>query len=90
MLSPHSDDHKDVWQFQEAKAKLSEVFNQAEHSGIQLIRRNKKCFAVLSEEAYKDYMGGHRSVIDIFLNCPHPEIELDIERNKDPLRDFDF
>ena len=88
--SKKSDSNKGVWQFQEAKAKLSEVLNKADESGKQVIVRNKKNFVILNEESYNDYLGANRSVLDVFLRCPHPEIELDLTRSKETLRDLEL
>lgn len=85
-----SDPKKGVWQFQEAKAKLSEVLNRTDKSGKQVIVRNKKNFVILNEESYNEYLGANRSVLDVFLRCPHPEIELDLTRSKETLRDLDL
>ncbi len=79
-----------VWQFQEAKAKLSEVLNKVESSGKQMIIRNRKHFVILNEEAYNEYLGSKRSVMDVFLRSPHPEIELDLTRSKETLRDLEL
>jgi hypothetical protein len=86
--NPNSE--KGIWQFQEAKAKLSEVLNRADKSGRQVIIRNKKHFVILNEEAYNDYIGSRRSLLDVFLRCPHPEIELDLTRSKETLRDVEL
>lgn len=90
-MSPNfSQNQKDAWQFQEAKAKLSEVLNKVDESGKQTIIRNKKRFFILNEDAYNEYMGSRRSIMDVFLRCPHPDIELDISRSKETLRDLDL
>lgn len=78
------------WQFQEAKAKLSEVLNKVDQSGSQVIVRNKKHFVIFNEDFYKNYVGAHRSILDVFLKCPHPEIELDLIRSKETLRDIEL
>lgn len=90
MLQHQSHDPEQVWQFQEAKAKLSEVLNIVDEEGSQVIVRNKKLFIILNEEAYMDYKGARRSVMDVFLRCPHPEIELDLSRSKETLRDLEL
>lgn len=77
-----------IWQFQEAKAKLSEVLNIVDQEGSQVIMRKKKLFFIMNEEAYNHYKGSRRSVMDVFLRCPHPEIELDLSRSKETLRDL--
>ncbi len=81
---------KGIWQFQEAKAKLSEVLNRVDENNSQVIIRNKKHYVILNEEAYNDYFGTHRSVLDVFLRCPHPDIELDLTRSKETLRDIEL
>lgn len=81
---------KGMWQFQEAKAKLSEVLNCVDKNGQQVIVRNKKHFVILNEDAYNDYIGSRRSILDVFLRCPYPDIELDITRSKETLRDLDL
>lgn len=57
MPSVYPDPEKGIWQFQEAKAKLSEVLNRADKSGKQVIIRNKKQFVIVNEKAYNDYIG---------------------------------
>jgi hypothetical protein len=81
---------KGPWQFQDAKAKLSEVLNRVDKNGSQVIIRNKKHFIILNEEAYQDFIGARRSIMDVFLRCPHPDIELDLSRSKESLRDLEL
>lgn len=89
-LSQGPDVNKGVWQFHEAKAKLSEVLNRVDKNGRQVIIRNKKHFVILNEEDYAEYIGARRSIMDVFLRCPHPEIELDISRSKETLRELEL
>lgn len=79
-----------AWQFQDAKAKLSEVFNRTEECGQQIVVRNKKCFIILNEENYHKFIGAHRSIMPVFLRCPHPDIDLDLSRSKETLRDIEL
>ena len=82
---------KSFWQFQEAKSKLSEVLNRVDQEGEQIIIRHKnKHYIILSEEKYQSYVSSQGSLIDIFLKFPHPDIELEIERSKETLRDIDL
>lgn len=87
-FSQSPDSKKGIWQFQDAKANLSEVFNKVDENGFQVIVRNKKHFIILTEEAYMDYVGACRPVLDVFLRCPHQDIELDITRSKETLGDI--
>lgn len=52
--------------------------------------RNKKHFVILNEEAYNDHLETKKSLMDVFLRCPHPEIELDLTRSKETLRDIEL
>lgn len=80
-----------IWQFQEAKSKLSEVLNCAEELGEQVIVRNKnKYYVILSEEKYQSYFSSRGSIMDIFLRFPHPDVELEIDRSNEILRDIDL
>lgn len=90
MLQKDPNPEKGIWQFQEAKTKFSEVLSRVEKNGKQVVIRNKKHFVILNEEVYNDYIGSHRSVLDLFLRCPHQDIELDRSRSKETLRDLDL
>lgn len=80
-----------IWQFHEAKSKLSEVLNRVEELGEQVIVRNKnEYYVILSEEKYQSYFSSRGSIMDIFLQFPHPDVELDIDRSKETLRDIDL
>lgn len=92
MALPNSENSnkEHCWQFQVAKAKLSEVFNCVEKEGKQVVVRNKKKFTILDENAYEDYIGAKRSIMGTFLRSPHPDIDLDIARSKESLRDYEL
>ena len=78
-----------IWQFQEAKSKLSEVLNRVEELGEQVIVRNKnKYYVILSEEKYQSYFSSRGSIMDIFLQFPHPDVELEIDRSNELIPGF--
>lgn len=82
---------KGIWQYQEAKAKLSLVMDNVTSKGMQIIIRNKdEIFIVLSEEKFNEYQQKKESLIQFFKNSPYPEIELDIKRQKDLPRELDL
>lgn len=87
-----SEDHpRGIWQYQEAKAKLSQVMDQVQEKGMQLIIRNRtEVYVILSKKKYDEYIQPKSSLIDFFLNSPCPEVDLDIERSQDTIRDFDL
>lgn len=89
--NPQPNSAEGIWQFQEAKSKLSEVLNRVEEEGEQVIVRNKnKYYVILSEEKYQSYFSSQGSILDIFFRFPHPEVELDIDRSQETLRDIDL
>jgi len=91
MLSNSNNPEHGIWQFQQAKSKLSEVLNRVEELGEQVIVRNKnEYYIILSEEQYQSYFSSRGSLIDIFLQFPHPDVELEIGRSNETLRDLDL
>lgn len=85
------DPEKGVWQYQEAKAKLSHVMDLVQQEGLQTIVRNRKeVFIVLSKEKYDECMQPKNSLIDFFLNAPSSDIDLDIQRSRELPREFDL
>ncbi len=63
-----------TWQLQDAKARLSEVVNQAQTSGPQFItRRGTATAVVLSAEEYEVLRGRKRSFVEHLLSAPRVE-----------------
>jgi prevent-host-death family protein len=80
-----------VWQFQEAKAKLSHVMDEVQESGMQMIVRNRdEIYVILSKERYEEFTQPKGSLIDFFLSAPYPEVDLGIKRNQDLPREIDL
>lgn len=89
--SDKPDRKKGIWQYQEAKAKLSEVMNNVQHEGVQWIIRNRsEIYVVLSKSKYDEIVQPQDSLIDFFRAAPHPELDLDVERKRDLPRDIDL
>jgi prevent-host-death family protein len=82
--------HK-TWQLQEAKAKFSKLVDEALESGYQTISRNGKPVAILiSKKDFEEYLHSKDNIIDFFMKAPYPEVELDIQRDKDTGREIDL
>lgn len=82
---------KDVWQYQEAKAKLSQVMDQVQEKGMQTIIRNRdEVYIVLTKKKFDEYCKHETSLIDFFLNAPYSEVDIDVERSRELSRDFDL
>ena len=81
------------WQLQDAKNRFSEVVNEAEREGPQIVtRRGAKTAVVLS---YKDYRklsarGRGASLIDALLSAPKVRGGLRVARSRDLGRKVDL
>jgi prevent-host-death family protein len=77
------------WQLQEAKARFSEVVERALEGETQIVtKRGKKAVVVIAHEEYERLTHGQKSLLEIFQSAP--DVELTIERDKTPVRPFEF
>jgi len=77
-----------AWQLQEAKNKLSRVVDEAQRSGPQIItRRGKKTAVLLSYQDYRRLVASRQTLSEFFRESPLAEVELDLERDKSPMRE---
>lgn len=82
---------KNIWQIQEAKAKLSQLIEDTKKKGYQIITKNGEPIAVmLSKEEFDRVTKPTTSFLEFFKKAPHPEVELDIQRAQDLPRDLDI
>lgn len=77
------------WLLAEAKNKLTEVMNLALHSP-QIIKRRSDTVVMLSAEEYYKLKGQRTSFKDYLKSCPASLDDLDLERDKSPMRDIDL
>ncbi len=84
----------DSWQLQSAKARFSEVFRRTRSEGPQRItRQGKDGVVMIAEEQYNRLLGrAHqpKSLVQFFRQSPLSSVELDLERDPDPGRDFEL
>ena len=79
------------WQMQEAKAKFSHLINETVSSGYQTITKNGEPIVYLvSRKEFELYLKPSKSLIEVFEECPYPEVDLDIERNRESIREIDL
>jgi len=84
-------DNKNVWQLQEAKAKFSQLVEDANIKGYQTITRQGKAVAViLSKKEFDKMTQSKNSLLNFFKAAPCQEIELNIQRSKDLPRELDL
>ena len=75
------------WQVQQAKARLSDLLRQAASSGPQEITvRGRPAAVVVSVEDYERLTGRKPSLVEFLRASPLAGIDLDIERDRSPLR----
>ena len=75
------------WQLAEAKNRFSELVNRALSQGPQRVRRRLDAVVVVAEGDYEKMIGKHRSFKD-FLMAKDPSFdELDLTRDRSPMRD---
>ena len=79
------------WQIQEAKSKFSELIDEASKNVHQIITKHGKDTAVIiSIEEYKKLTQQNGSLVDFFKNSPLAGESINLEREKDKPREFDF
>ena len=76
------------WQLADAKNKFSEVFTKAVEEGPQRITRRNNAVVVVSQEEYDRLTGKRMSFTEYLLSAP--KVELDLTRDKSPMRDVEF
>jgi prevent-host-death family protein len=78
------------WQFAEAKNKLSEVFDKAVNEGPQKVtRRGRPAVIIITEEDLEHGKKPRRDFKEFLLGIPDMS-DLDLERDKSPMRDVDL
>jgi antitoxin Phd len=71
-----------IWQLQEAKNKLSEVVDEAEQNGPQLItRRGIEAAVVISFADYRKMVAKQEKLTTFFRESPLVDAELDLVRD---------
>ena len=77
-----------TWQLQEAKNKFSEVVEGAINEGPQIVtRRGVETAVVLSYVEYRKMLLGGQQLSEFFRHSPLAGADLDLERDRSPVRD---
>ena len=77
-----------TWQLQEAKNKFSEVVEGAVNDGPQMVtRRGSETAVVLSYVEYRKMLSGNQKLSEFFGQSPLAGVDLDLDRDKSPIRD---
>jgi prevent-host-death family protein len=83
--------HDREWQLQEAKNRLSQVVDSAQHDGPQTITlRGKPAAVVVSFEEYRKLTLPRTGLSQFFRQSPLNGIELDLSRSTDLSREVEL
>lgn len=82
---------KNTWQIQEAKAKFSQVVEEATEKGYQVITKNGvPVVVILSKQEFDKMSTPKSSLLDFFRSAPCQDVDLEIQRSKDLPRELDL
>jgi len=71
------------WQLQEAKNRLSQLVDHAQHEGPQTITlRGKPTAVVISVEDFEKLTRPRKPLVEFFRQSPLYTVELDLQRRK--------
>jgi len=77
------------WQVQQAKQQFSRLVDQARAEGPQVVTRHgKEVAVVLDVDEYRRLRGEQSSFKEFLLGPPYVEVDLPIERDRDPGREI--
>ncbi len=79
---------KHAWQLQEAKSRFSQLVEEAQRDGPQIVTKHgSNAVVVLDYGDYCNLTKKDQSLVAFLQNSPLAGMELDLERNKDLPRD---
>ncbi len=78
-----------IWKLAEAKNKLSEVVRRALDGEPQRIERREDAVVVVAADEFDRLTGGREGLYDYLLNAPDLS-ELELERDRSPMRDLEL
>ena len=82
---------KTTWKLQDAKAKFSQIVENALKIGPQFVtRRGRDAVVVVSVEEYERLISQKPSFKEFLLNCPKLDDGFEFERQKDYPRSIEF
>lgn len=80
-----------IWKLQDAKARFSQLVEDALKIGPQYVtRRGKEAVVVLSIDEFEKLVSKKPSFKEFLLNCPKIDNDFEFERQKDYSRSIEF
>ena len=82
---------KSFWKLQDAKAKFSQIVDEASKNGPQYVTRHgAEAVVIVSVEEFEKLQSAKPSFKDFLLSCPKASLELEFTRQKDGPRRIDL
>lgn len=82
---------KTEWKLQDAKAKFSQIVENALSNGPQFVtRRGKEAVVIVSVKEYEKLISTKLTFKEFLLNCPSLDDKFEFERQKDYSRSIEF
>ncbi len=82
---------KTIWKLQDAKAKFSQIVEDALKIGPQFVtRRGHEAVVVVSVNEYEKLTSKKPTLKEFLLNCPKIDNNFEFERQKDYSRSIEF
>lgn len=82
---------KITWKLQDAKAKFSQIVEDALKIGPQFVtRRGQKAVVVISVDEYEKLVSQKPSFKEFLLKCPKIDDDFEFKRQKDYSRSIEF
>ena len=79
-----------VWQLQEAKAKLTELINDAKLEPQIISRRGVNEMIVLNISKYHELLSMKKDIVSFFRGSPLCGVETEVTRDKSLMRELDL
>lgn len=80
-----------VWTLQDAKNRFSEVVRDAVESGPQMVTRHGEDVVVIVDaREFARLKPPRQSLLEFLRNSPLADVDLDLERSQDEMRDIDL
>ena len=80
-----------TWKLQDAKARFSQIVEDALKIGPQYVtRRGKKAVVVISTDEFEKLVSQKPSFKEFLLSCPKIDDDFEFERQKDYSRRIEF
>ena len=79
-----------IWQLHEAKAKLTQLMNEAKHEPQIISRHGVSENVVISLAKYRELCRVQEDIVSFFKNSPLNGVDIDLNRDSALIREVDL